>query len=192
MTRRSALALALAVALLGVASPAAAQSVTAGPSLDNASDARLEPASGGGYALSADFDVPLTPLLVDALERGVPLYFVADFELLEPRWWWFDATRVERSASWRLAYHALTRQYRLTRDGIIRPFDSAADALAAIARLRGWRVVQADEVEPGTLYEARVRLRLDAARLPKPFQIGGLASRDWNPQAEWKHFEFRP
>ena len=189
MTRRSALALALMAALLGVAGPAATGAVAmaadgAGP--------RLAPASDGGYALSADFEVPLTPLLADALERGVPLYFVADFELYLPRWWWFDAQLIERSATWRLAYHALTRQYRLTRDGVIQPFDSAADALAAIASVRGWRVIDAGEVEAGTTYEARVRLRLDAARLPTPFQIGGLTSRDWNPQAEWKRFEFSP
>lgn len=189
MTRRSALALALAAALLGVAGRGAAGSVPGGA---GGGMPRLEPASDGGYTLSADFEVPLTPLLADALERGVPLYFVADFELYQPRWWWFDAQLVERSATWRLAYHALTRQYRLTRDGVIQPFDSAADALSAIASVRGWRVIDAGEVEPGASYEARVRLRLDAARLPTPFQIGGLARRDWNPQAEWKRFEFNP
>jgi len=205
VTRRSALALALRAALLGVAAGPAAASVPS--AVEASSDAVevirrdaagsvawpwLEAAGDGSYLLSADFDVPLTPALTDALEHGVPLYFVADFELRLPRWWWFDARVVTRETTWRLSYHALTRQYRLTRDGIIRPFDSATGALAALAGLRGWRVIEAGEVEPGQVYEARVRLRLDTAQLPKPFQIGGLTPRDWEPQAEWKRFEFRP
>ena len=93
---------------------------------------------------------------------------------------------------WRLAYHALTRQYRLSQDGIIQPFDSVDEALRTMARLRGWRVVDDGELDPDVTYDARVRLKLDTTRLPKPFQIGGLASRDWTPQAEWKQFKFKP
>lgn len=197
MTLRYALALALLAAWLGVSGfPVASGQIAARNESPVATDAarepRLEPLPGGGYALEADFDVPLTPSLVDALARGVPLYFVADFELHRPRWWWFDAVDVERSMTWRVAYHALTRQYRLTQGGIIQAFDSVEEALRTLARLRGWRAVEDEEVEAGVEYEARVRLRLDTAQLPKPFQIGGLTSRDWNPQAEWKRFKFTP
>lgn len=195
MTFRYALALALVAAWLGASGIPEARGQADGrpespAAVEAAREPRLEPLPGGGYALAADFDVPLTPSLVDALARGVPLYFVAEFELHRPRWWWFDAVDVERSMTWRVAYHALTRQYRLTQGGIIQPFDSIEEALRTMARLRGWRVVEDDEVEAGVEYEARVRLRLDTAQLPKPFQIGGLTSRDWNPQAEWKRFKF--
>lgn len=201
MTFRHALALALLAAFLGMAGTPAvlAQAPVPGPSLDAADERaetlaapRLVPGAGGGYSLSADFQVPLTPSLQDALERGVPLYFTAEFELRRPRWWWIDELVVERSVTWRLAYHALTRQYRLSQGGIIQPFDSIDEALRTLARQRGWRVVEDAEVEPGVTYDAQVRLRLDTAQLPKPFQIGGLTSRDWNPQAEWKRFTFTP
>lgn len=198
MTLRFALALALVLAWLGATGLPAVSAqgsgflaskpeTTAQP--DPVPEPRLEPASGG-YALSADFDLPLTPSLVDALARGVPLHFVAEFELQRPRWWWFDAVVVERSLNWRVAYHALTRQYRVTQGTSIQSFDSIEEALRTLARLRGWRVVEEDEVEAGVAYEGQVRLRLDTAQLPKPFQIGGLTSRDWNPQAQWKRFEF--
>lgn len=197
MTLRFALALALLAAWLGAsgvprAFGQAAEGRESEAAVETAPEPSLEPLPGGGYALAADFHVPLTPSLVDALARGVPLYFVAEFELRRPRWWWFDAVDIERSMTWRVAYHALTRQYRLTQGGIIQPFDSIEEALRTLARLRGWRVVDEDEVEAGVDYEARVRLRLDTSQLPKPFQIGGLTSRDWNPQAEWKQFKFTP
>ena len=197
MTLRFALALALLAAWLGAsgfhgAFAQPAERPEARAAVETVPEPRLEPLPGGGYGLVADFHVPLTPSLVDALARGVPLYFVAEFELRRPRWWWFDAVDIERSMTWRVAYHALTRQYRLTQGGIIQLFDSIEEALRTLARLRGWRVVDEDEVEAGVDYEARVRLRLDTSQLPKPFQIGGLTSRDWNPQAEWKQFKFTP
>ncbi|HWD16651.1 MAG TPA: DUF4390 domain-containing protein, partial [Casimicrobiaceae bacterium] len=39
--------------------------------------------------LMAEFDVDLTPALEQALDKGVPLYFTIDFELLRPRVMWF-------------------------------------------------------------------------------------------------------
>ena len=209
MTARYTFALALAVTWLGVSSAGATngpggepgpadrteavvqiQPDPAAQALPGAAAPVLVSASDGAHVLAVDFDVPLTPSLFDALARGVPLYFVAEFELQRPRWWWFDAVVVERSLSWRLAYHALTRQYRLTQGGIIQPFDSIEEALRTMSRVRGWRVIEAGEVEPGVGYEAQVRLRLDTTQLPKPFQIGSLASRDWNPESEWKRFRF--
>ncbi len=41
-----------------------------------------------GYLLEAEFDIQLTPLLDDALHKGVPLYFMLEFEVMRPRWYW--------------------------------------------------------------------------------------------------------
>lgn len=144
------------------------------------------------WLLSGDFEVPLTRSLEEAVRRGVPLYFVLEFELIRPRWWWTDATVVERSIVYRLAYHALTRQYRLSIDGLTQTWDTLDEAMRAMSRVRHWRVFDAASVASGTRYEARVRLRLDAAQLPKPFQVNAITDRDWNPQSEWKLFAFRP
>src|SRR5512141_3071349 len=65
-----------------------------------------------GYALDADFQIELNPRLEDAIEKGVALYFEVEFELTRKRWYWFDERPVSRQLMLRLAYHALTRQYR--------------------------------------------------------------------------------
>jgi len=144
------------------------------------------------WLLSADFELPLTGKLEEALRRGVPLYFVLEFELIRPRWWWFDEHVAERSVVYRLGYHALTRQFRLSFEGLTRSFDSLAEAGTAMSAVREWRVVDAARISEGTEYEAQVRLRLDTAQLPKPFQINAITDRDWNPQSEWKRFTFTP
>ena len=154
--------------------------------------ASLEPtADGDAWALSADLTLDLSNRLAEAVNRGVPLYFVAEFVLVRPRWWWFDERTVEASQTWRLAYHALTRQYRLSLNGLQQRFDNLDDALAALARVRGWRVIDRDRARDGT-FEASVRMRLDVSQLPKPFQLSAIIERDWNLQSEWKRFPFNP
>ncbi|MCO5106106.1 MAG: DUF4390 domain-containing protein [Burkholderiaceae bacterium] len=187
MIARFALALALAATLWGQM-PAAGAAEPADPS-----EPRLELDAGGdSWMLSAEFEVPLTRAFEDAVRRGVPLYFVLEFELIRPRWWWTDERVAERSMVYRLAYHALTRQFRLGFDGLTQVFDSLDEATRTMAGIRNWRVVDAARLSPGTEYEARVRLRLDTSQLPKPFQVNAITSRDWNPQSEWKRFTFTP
>src|SRR5205085_6961600 len=81
-----------------------------------------------GYALDADFKFELTPRLEEAVEHGVTLYFVAEFEVTRPRWYWLDEKIVIKSQTWRLNYHALTRQYRLSTGGLYQNFSSLGDA----------------------------------------------------------------
>lgn len=188
MIARFAAALALALTLWGIV-PTAWAAGAADPSpppvleLDS---------TGDSWLLSADFEPPLTRSLDDAVRRGVALYFVLEFELIRPRWWWADERVVERSLVYRLAYHALTRQFRLGFDGLTENFDSLDEATRAMAMVRNWRVFEASQVSPGTRYLAQVRLRLDTSQLPKPFQINAITNRDWNPQSEWKRFTFTP
>ena len=188
MIARLALALALVATLWGQMPAARA---------DDAPEATDRPrlelnAEGDSWLLSDDFDVPLTPALEEAVRRGVPLYFVLEFELVRPRWWWTDDRVAERSIVFRLAYHALTRQFRLGFDGLTQTFESLDEATRTMASVRHWRVADASRVPRGTSYEARVRLRLDASQLPKPFQVNAITNRDWNPHSEWKRFTFTP
>jgi len=185
---RLALALALVATLWGQMPAARAADAPA-----SSAPPRLElNAERDSWLLSADFEVPLTRSLEEAVRRGVPLYFVLEFELIRPRWWWFDAQVAERSIVYRLGYHALTRQFRLSFDGLTQNFESLDEATRTMASVRTWRVVDVARVSAGTEYEAQVRLRLDTSQLPKPFQINAITNRDWNPQSEWKRFTFTP
>lgn len=155
--------------------------------------ARIEPAaSGDGWVLAAEFAVPLPARLEEAVNHGVALYFVVEFELVRPRWYWWDEKTAQISQTYRLSYHALTRQYRLSVNGFPQAFASLDEALQAMSRLRGWRVLDADQVRAGSDYTAQLRLRLDASMLPKPFQVTAITNRDWNLQAEWIRFRFAP
>jgi hypothetical protein len=155
--------------------------------------AGVEPsADGEAWLLSADFSVSLNPQLEDVVNRGVPLYFLVEFELVRPRWYWWGERTAVATQTHRLAYHALTRQYRVLLNGVAQTHLTLGEALEAMARLRGWRVMPRDRIRVGVDYEGWLRMRLDTNQLPKPFQISAFTNRDWNPQSEWKRFDFTP
>lgn len=141
-----------------------------------------------GYVVSADFRFELKPRLEEAVARGVVLYFVVDFEMTRERWYWLDETVIARSLTYSLSYHALTRQYRLSTGGLHQTFATLSEALAVLSRLRNWLVIDKGEagVRPGESYQVALRLRLDPAQLPRPFQITALGNKDWALASDWK------
>ncbi len=151
--------------------------------------------SGGDYYLQANFEIELTRTLEDALNKGLPLHFVVEFELIRPRWYtlylWNEPVLNFRQ-DYRLSYNALTRQYRLSLGALHQNLDSLNDALALMGRLRPRFLAPADRLVEGKIYEAAIRMRLDVTQLPKPFQINALASRDWNLASAWFRWTLTP
>lgn len=141
-----------------------------------------------GYVLSADFKFELNPRLEEAVTKGVVLYFVADFELTKARWYWLDETLASRSQTYRLSYHALTRQYRLSTGGLHQSFATLQEAMQVLSRLRNWTVADKAEksIHPGEAVDASLRLRLDVTQLPRPFQITALGNKEWSLSSDWK------
>ena len=144
-----------------------------------------------GYALNADFDIELGPRLEDAINKGVPLYFLVEFELTRSRWYWFDEKPASRQLTLRLSYHALTRQYRVSSGAFYQSYSNLPDALRALSRVRAWQVLVRKEIDAGTDYQAALRMRLDVMQLPKPFQVNALTSRDWTLTSDWRRWPLK-
>ncbi|HET7668803.1 MAG TPA: DUF4390 domain-containing protein [Burkholderiales bacterium] len=144
-----------------------------------------------GLVLDADFDFELTSRLAEVVSSGVPLYFRVDFELTRRRWYWFDDTASSRRLQLRLSYHALSRQYRLSTGLLQQNFASLDEALNVLKRVRNWLVVERTVTFAEADYEAAVRMRLDTALLPKPFQLSALTSRELQLESPWRRFTVR-
>ena len=145
------------------------------------------------YVLDAEFDSSLNATLEEAIVRGIPLYFVVEFDLWRPRLLWFDELIASHTITYRLSYSALTRQYRLSTGGAFyQNLATLEEAQRLISRVRGRNVVDKAALVKGVRYEAAVRLRLDTTQLPKPFQISALTSRDWNLSSDWVRWSFTP
>ena len=145
-----------------------------------------------GYYMQGDFDVDLKPRVADALDHGLTLYFVIEAELTRSRWYWFDEKAVNAALNYRLSYHALTRQYRVSTGNLQLGFPSLAEALGVMSHVRDWKIAERSVLTPGQTYAVAVRMRLDTTQLPKPFQINAMTSRDWTLESDWKRFAFEP
>ncbi len=91
----------------------------------------------------------------------------------------------------RLSYHALSRQYRLSSGLLQQSFASLEEALNVLKRVRNWLVVDGSLRLANADYDAAVRMRLDTALLPKPFQLSALTARDLHLESPWKRFIVR-
>lgn len=144
------------------------------------------------YFLDAEFDIVLTHTLEDALNKGVPLYFVLEFELIHPRWYWFNEKIASAQQQYRLSYNALTRQYRVGVGTLYQNFGALAEAMEFLSKVRLREVAGLGALKKESGYVAAVRLRLDVAQLPKPFQISAVGSREWSVSSDWYRWTVTP
>ena len=182
LSRWRSIVLALAIAVF--VPPALAEGIAV-------TSAVIEPADDG-WNLEAAFDVQFSQRLEEAVNRGVPLYFVIEFELSRPRWYWFDEKPVELSQTYRISYTPLLRQYRLTIGSVYQNFTRFEEVTRVLSRLRGWHVADKGALKKDQVYQAAVRMRLDTAQLPKPFQLNAIASRDWTLASDWHRWTIIP
>jgi hypothetical protein len=149
-------------------------------------------AAEDGYFLEAEFDISLTHTLEDALNKGVPLYFTLEFELIRPRWYWLNEKIANTRQQYRLSYNALARQYRVGVGTLYQNFSTLPEALAFLSRVRQRDIAEPGALAKGNSYIAALRFRLDISQLPRPFQFGAVGSRDWNVSSDWHRWTITP
>ncbi|MCB1976104.1 MAG: DUF4390 domain-containing protein [Nitrosomonas sp.] len=136
------------------------------------------------YFVSVDSEIALNPTLEQALKKGVVLYFVTKFTLVEPRWYWLDNEVARLKTRIGLRYSALTRQYQLSDPTFTKYSFTLKEALQMLQRLHRQQVTVLSDLSETSDYHATLRLWLDLTRMPKPFQVEALGSSAWNLSSE--------
>ena len=143
-----------------------------------------------GLYLAASVQFELAAAVEDALQKGVPIFFVAEVDIYQTRWYWYARRVLTAQRHLRLAFQPLTRRWRVsTSPGTIansglglalhQNFDSLAEALVSVKRFSRWKIADVAELETEKNHYAEFRFRLDVSQLPRPFQIGALGQSDW-------------
>lgn len=132
-----------------------------------------------GLAMSYVARLELPRAVEDALQKGVPLHFVAEAAVFRSRWYWRDKRVARAVRNWRLTWQPLTRRYRLNFGSLSQSYDSLPEALGAVQRANRWKLVDAAELSDGSGQYVEFSLRLDTSQLPRPLQIS------FGGQAEW-------
>jgi hypothetical protein len=131
--------------------------------------------------LTLDFEVhvSLPKAVEDALQRGVPVYFVAQASLYRHRWYWRDERVARVTRSWRIAYQPLTSTWRVGFGGFNQSFQTLPEALATVSRSARWKVVDLAQLDGDSRHYLEFSYRLDNSQLPSPLQIGLGGQADW-------------
>lgn len=135
------------------------------------------------------FEVPTA--VEDALQKGLPLFFIAEADVVRERWYWYDKKVVSVERHTRLAFQPLTRKWRVTvtsgptKGGntglsLNQNFETLADALGVVRRVSRWKIAEQADLDPAVRYKVDFRFRLDLSLLPLPFQIGAIGQTDWD------------
>lgn len=147
----------------------------------------------GQLSISTRFQTELPEQLRTALKQGVALDFILTYQLDKPTF----ASYRHRISNWvsshdtvnyRLSYHPITGRYRISVGTFSTEYNSLETALKGVGAIANWQVLN-----EGTLKDvskqnvaASVRLSLSTSKLPKPFQINALTSRNWALDSGWK------
>ncbi len=143
--------------------------------------------------LSGRMELSPDQVVEEVLLKSVPLYFVWQADVYRERWYWADRRIASVTRTLRLAYQPLTRRWRVSlandagasaggaglQYALHQNYDSLADALAGVARVTRWKIVEAARLPVDESHYVDFAFRLDLSLLPRPFQIGVGTQREW-------------
>ena len=136
------------------------------------------------FMLNVELDFQFNSALEDALNKGVPLTFLYEFQLSQPRKYWFDEEIVTQTQRITINYHALSRQFLIIRNGHQQSYATLAQAKEYLGKMREWAVFDKSLLKKGDSYQAGLRVRLDQTKLPKALQPEAASSEDWGMASE--------
>lgn len=139
------------------------------------------------YVLNAEIDYAFTPVVLDALENGVPITIEMRIEILRERQWFWDVEFAVVEQRYRLQYHALSELYLVKNlnTGVRSNFPTRRAALGAIGAISDFPLLDSRLLDGEKQYMARLRTRLDIGALPTPLQLLAYISPEWHLESEW-------
>lgn len=138
--------------------------------------------------LEAELDVKLDQNIELALQKGIDLSFMYEFQLIKPEKYWFDDEILTERKSITLSYHALTKQFLVQQGKQQSAFDTLSEAKHVLTHIRDWRLASRNILDKNETYQAALKVHLDQSKLPKALQVDVLGESEWNlssPTFNW-------
>jgi hypothetical protein len=142
---------------------------------------------GGVFQLNVQTLYPLNDQIRGALLDGVTLTFDLQAIVDKRRRLWFDATIVDVTRHFELAWHAVSERF-IVRDGETggqETFATLEQALARVGTVESWPVVVEPQLEPDAAYEVRVRAHVRRGTMPDALRSVIFWSDGWHRSSEW-------
>ena len=147
----------------------------------------------GQLSVSSRFRTDLPDQLKEALKQGVPLHFNLSWQLSAPsmssyKFKFDQLLNNDSTIQYKLSFHPLTNRYRVTVGTFSTEYDTLETALRAVGAVVNWKVLSKGALSDVAAKDtkAEIRLLLTTAKLPKPFPINALTSKNWHLDSGWK------
>ena len=147
----------------------------------------------GQLSVSSRFRTELPDQLKEALKQGVPLHFNLSWQLSAPsmssyKFKFDQLLNNDSTIQYKLSFHPLTNRYRVTVGTFSTEYDTLETALRAVGAVANWKVLSKGALSDVAAKDtkAEIRLLLTTSKLPKPFQINALTSKNWHLDSGWK------
>ena len=137
--------------------------------------------------LDAGFDLKLSPELIEAITKGIPITIDIEMELWRSRSYWLDDEVARVVQSYTLTYNDLTRSYILENlnSGAHFKLPTLDSALWVASGLTDFPFVDASLLQPQEQYYYRIRLGVNVESLPVPLRVLAFVSSRWHLTSEW-------
>jgi hypothetical protein len=148
----------------------------------------------GTYVLDAQIHYRFSPEALEALNNGVPLTILMQFQVRPKDAWIWDSNVTELQLRYAIRHKPLSDTYEVYRlpgtSG--RTFVTPAAAIAALGEIRGLELVEQSRLDPETVYEVQLKVSLDIEELPLPLRPTAYLSGAWKLASPWTKWPLTP
>jgi hypothetical protein len=146
----------------------------------------------GQLLLDAQGAVILSPGLLEAIDKGITLFFRTQIEVRQQKsglmsWHQPVVTRIDYLTE--LSYSRFYQRYTLInqRNGNVRHLQDLNQALTTLTRLQSVPLLPMTQLHPGLDYQIRLKFSVDYWQLDAPLLTHALFNRDWRLTSHWDH-----
>lgn len=145
------------------------------------------------YYMDATIETHLPEYVLKAFYNGIPLPLVIQVEVNKARSWWFDQALVTVEQRYLLHYYPLydSVQTDNLNDGSVSNYSSLTYALKRLGTINHYPLLDKEHFGEIDNITARIRLKIDSSRLPKPLRATSLLGGNWDISSEWKEWTLR-
>lgn len=139
------------------------------------------------YVLSAEISYELSLSARDALQNGVPLYWIIQVKIQQYRDLLWNKTLIDKTIRYKIQYHALLNMYRVRNEstGEVANFSTLAAALDLMSIVHDSYALDHVTLASNKRYIAAIQVKLDRDSLPLPLRPIAFVSPQWYLSSGW-------
>lgn len=137
------------------------------------------------YVLNAHLKINWNERLKETLHYGIPLFFVADAQITQKRFYIWNTQIAHAQKKWQISFHPITREYRLHYGGLYQSFVHFENLEQALSNIKNWKISPKNDFNFDENTTLSFRFYLDTSALPQTFQIGIWGNKEWLLDSGW-------